>query len=150
MILDTLNHHSSYASVHPACEAAFTWIKSCPIDRPDGRYEIDGERVFALVQSYPTTTAIEKQFEAHRRYLDIHTLLVGTEIIPYAPIARLAPATDYDSTKDFQLYLDAAASTPLRLETGDFALFLPQDGHKPGCHEHETRSVRKIVIKIQF
>lgn len=150
MILDTLINHPHYTAAFPASEAAFAWIESCPPDHPDGRYEIDGDRVFALVQSYSTTPSSNKRFEAHRRYLDIQTLLDGTEIISHAPITRLQPATDYDSAKDFQLYHDSPAPNALRLEPGDFALFLPQDGHKPGCLDQAVQAVRKIVIKIQL
>jgi biofilm protein TabA len=49
-----------------------------------GRYPIDGEQMFALVQS-PMTQAWETgKAEFHSRYIDIQYLLEGEELIGYA------------------------------------------------------------------
>ena len=117
--------------------------------RDDGRYDIDGDNVYALVQSYGTVAPAEKKYESHRIYADIQYVAEGSELILYAPIAELHAATAYDGAKDFLLYGDPAATTPLLLGPGRFAIFLPQDGHKPGCIDRTACRMKKVVIKVR-
>lgn len=42
-----------------------------------GRHEIDGDRVFALVQNYTTNPIEGALYEAHRRYSDIQFVFSG-------------------------------------------------------------------------
>ena len=53
-----------------------------------GRHEIDGDEVFANVQELVTVPAGEKNYEAHRRYADIHYVVSGTELICVAPVGE--------------------------------------------------------------
>jgi YhcH/YjgK/YiaL family protein len=46
---------------------------------PDGRYEIDGDNIFAMVQSATTVEAKSKNFEAHQQYVDVQMVLQGCE-----------------------------------------------------------------------
>src|SRR2546423_457006 len=58
-----------------------------------GRYDLDGERVYALVQQYTTKPVEQSQFEAHRRYIDVQYVHAGRETILWAPIATLGTVT---------------------------------------------------------
>ena len=116
---------------------------------PDGRTDIDGDDVYALVQSYDSVPPAEKKYESHRLYADIQYVGAGTEVIHYAPTASLQPVTAYDAQKDFLLYADPAGSTPLHLAPGTFAIFLPHDGHKPGCVNGAPCRIKKVVIKVR-
>ncbi len=148
MILDTLAHASTYRHLGPRFAAGLDWLEKAPTDLPDGRYEIDGNTVFALVQSYTTVAPTQKRFESHRRYADIQYLVRGEETVFHVPVGSLEPATPYDEPQDFLLHAEVAAATPLQLRAGSFAIFLPQDGHKPGCVAHAESPVRKIVVKV--
>lgn len=148
MILDTLPHADRYLSAHPLFAAGFDYLRRFTSDIADGRYELDGDRLFALVQSYATVPAAEKRFEAHRRYIDIQFLHRGEEVIGYAPVSRLKPVDEFNPQKDIGFFEEPAASTPCALGEGDFAIFFPQDGHKPGCLLRAPLAVRKIVLKI--
>jgi YhcH/YjgK/YiaL family protein len=150
MILDTLAHHSLYHRLDARHACSFAWLTGFSTLIPDGRYEIDGQDVFALVQSYTTAPAVEKKYEAHRHYLDIQYLAEGAEVIQYAPVSALKALTEYNAEKDFQLYSDPAAPSALHLSTGSFALFYPQDGHKPGCIAGTTGRIKKVVIKVRL
>lgn len=149
MIIDTLNNHAVYRVLGPKIAVSFTWLNSFSINTPDGRYEIAGKDIFALVQSYSTVSAIEKKFESHRDYIDIQYVAAGSEIIYYAPIGILQAASDYRSDEDYQLFKDPTNSTPLQLTEGSFSLFYPQDGHKPGCTNGATGWVKKVVMKVR-
>jgi biofilm protein TabA len=147
MILDTLNRHVAYQSLGPNLVRGLTWLADFSPEMPDGRYDIAGQDVFALVQSYDTVVPAERKYESHRHYIDIQYVAAGTEVIFYVPTDRLSPVIDYDTVKDYQLYEDPSAATPLHLTAGSFAIFYPHDGHKPGCVNGAISRIKKVVIK---
>lgn len=150
MILDSLEHHALYHHLGPRFARGFAWFTGVSVNLPDGRYEIDGQDVYALVQSYQTVPATEKKYEAHRHYADIQYVAEGTEVIHYAPLPSLRPVTDYNPEKDYQLYADPEQATALFLSPGQFAVFHPQDGHKPGCLAGVSYPIKKVVIKVRL
>lgn len=148
MILDTLANAPLYRPLGPRIDRGLAWLADFSDKTPDGRYDIDSDNLFALVQSYLTVPAEQKKFESHRRYLDIQFIAAGSESIHYAPLGSLCPATDYDAVKDFSLYTEPVAATALHLSPGSFAIFFPADGHKPGCSTSaHPAQVKKVVIK---
>jgi YhcH/YjgK/YiaL family protein len=149
MILDTLPHAPRYAALSPRIALGFDWLARFDPQIADGRYPLDGDEVYALVQSYETKAAAEKKFESHHTYLDIQYLAVGNETIFYAPTAALVSSTAYDPVKDYLLYNDPAQATPLLMTPGSFALFFPPDGHKPGCLNGPVCRIKKVVIKAR-
>lgn len=149
MIIDLLANAAPYRKLSPGFAAGIDWLARFQPETPDGRYEIDGDAVYALVQSYDTVPATEKKYEAHRTYADIQYVAVGNEIIQYAPINALVPVTDYDTTKDFQLFADPVAPLQLHLAPGMFSIFLPADGHKPNLVSTDVFRVKKVVVKVR-
>lgn len=150
MILDTLSHAASYQQLGPRFAAGFKWLVDFSPTMADGRYEIDGDHVFALVQSYVTVPPAEKKYESHRVYADVQYIAEGSEVIYYAPTAALIPTMAYDEGKDCLLYSDPVAATPLFLAPGCFAIFHPQDGHKPGCVHNTASRIKKVVVKVRL
>jgi len=148
MILDTLNQSTRYRALDPRLGQAFDWLETFRPDLPDGRYDIDGDAVFALVQSYETKPAPERKFEAHRRYADVQYIAEGSELMYYAPVKTLAPDSPYNEAKDVTLYPEPEQSTALRMAPGSFAVFFPPDGHKPGCVDAGPERIRKVVLKV--
>ena len=119
-------------------------------DKPQGRIEIDGDRVFALVQSYKTKAPQnDALFEGHRNYIDIQYIIEGNEMIYWMPTEHLTPTTLYDSAKDVWLcqltYTDAMR---VILSAGQLAVFFPEDAHAPTHSVVAPTFVRKIVIKV--
>ncbi len=150
MILDTLSHSASYQQLGSRFAAGLKWLGAFSPATADGRYDIDGDDVFALVQSYDTVPATEKQYESHRVYADIQYVAEGSELIYYAPTVGLRPTMAYNEVKDYLLYSDPVAATPLLLEPGSFAIFYAQDGHKPGCSHKAANRIKKVVIKVRL
>lgn len=150
MILDTLSQSASYQTLGPRFAAGLAWLAEFSPATADGRYDIAGDEVFALVQSYDTVPPSEKKYESHRVYADIQYIADGAEVIYYAPTAGLAPTMAYDETRDCLLYSDPAAATPLFMAPGCFAIFYAQDGHKPGCVHLAASRVKKVVVKVRL
>jgi len=116
---------------------------------PDGKYEIDGERVFAMVQRYETLAQAAPKFEAHRKYIDVQFMAAGAEIIGCAPLEKLAVTEIYDGEKDVCFgAVPAGEWTPLRLERGELAVLWPEDAHAPRLAAGAPAPVTKIVVKV--
>jgi biofilm protein TabA len=148
MIADSLPHAARYYTLHPLFRTAFDYLRQFPTGTPDGRHPIDGDRLYALPQSYETAPASEKRFEAHRRFIDIQYVLSGEEVIYHAPTERLEVSDAYHDERDVVFFRDPPAASPTLLRSGDFTIYFPHDGHKPGCVNGAPRAVRKIVIKV--
>lgn len=150
MLLDQRQALHNYRALGDRFARAFDFVRRFDPATPDGRLDLEGDAVFALVQSYETAPADRKQFESHRLYADVQWLAVGREIIQYAPVATLVAATPYDAPKDCLLYSDPLSATDLRLSPDSVAVFWPQDGHKPGCADGAPAPVRKVVVKVRL
>lgn len=149
MILTSLALADAYAAVAPGIAEGVAFLRGFDPSTADGRHEIDGERVFAMVSSYDTGPATEKRFEAHRQYIDLQYVAAGRERILHAPAPELEIETAYDPLADIVFFAEPKVSTSLLMRTGDLAVFLPADGHKPGCMAGGRDAVKKVVVKVR-
>ncbi len=151
MIQDLIQNADSYAGLPPAFATAFAWIRDHAANATLGKHAVDGDTVFAIVEEYDTKPSTTVRFEAHRLRADIQTVLSGEETIAILPKAHLSTSVPYDPSRDIEFFQDSpdAAPTTLQMRPGEFAIFLPQDAHKPGCSVGQTAGrVRKVVMKI--
>ena len=148
MIIDILTQSSRYEALNPLFEAAFRFLRGTDLQSlADGRTVIDGDRLFALTQSYETQPAQDGKLETHRQYIDIQFIISGEEYIGYAPLDGLHLACPFNTEKDICFHHgDAAGFT--RLTAGMFAVFFPYDAHLPGRHFTAPARVKKVVLKV--
>ena len=150
MIADTLPQGHRYTALSPRFAVAFQFLQQLPADKTAGRYSLDGDDCFALVQSYATKPLTEAMFESHRKYIDIQFIQSGQETILWSPLAALTKTVQpYDAQKDIAFYDTPSHVTPIHLRAGDFTIFFPEDGHAPGLEYGGLTEVRKTVIKIR-
>jgi YhcH/YjgK/YiaL family protein len=151
MVFDTLANAAFYEGLHPSFVRAFAWLSTFDPVTPDGRYEIGGPSLVAIVQRYVTAPAHEKKWETHRLHGDIQYVVSGKEQVGYAPRASLTVKTPYNPEKDAEFY-EAPVGTHagLILEAGSFAVFLPQDGHQPGVMVGTSGNLCKVVVKFRL
>lgn len=148
MILDTLPQWQRYAALNPRFARAFAFLEQVTPTVADGRHEIDGDDVFALVQRYQTRP-VAGQPEAHRRYVDIQFIVAGREGIQWAPLESLTEVTKpYDDATDAGFFAAGGALVPVRVAAGQFAILFPDDAHAPCCAWAEPEPVIKIVVKV--
>ena len=83
MIVTTLNQVFEQIKMTRELEIAFRFLHRDDLaSLADGRVELDGDRVYALVQSVTSKpVGQEIELEGHKKYIDIHYLPVGKEII---------------------------------------------------------------------
>lgn len=148
MILDRVEAIDRYAPLHPAFPKAFSVLRDpSTISLPDGRHEIDGDRIIVILNSYSTKPREPVSWESHRRYIDIQAVIHGEEICGWAPTESLNSGLPYDSATDYASYTGSGFFFELR--TGIFAIFFPDDGHAPGLSLPRSSDVRKLVIKVK-
>jgi len=148
MICDHIANAPHYAPLHPAFAHCFHWLAAFDGTTPDGNHDI-GHSCEARVMSYRTEPAEQRKWESHRRYIDIQYVVSGLECIPVAPIETLPVATPYDAEQDVCFYGTAPApTTSLVVSAGMFAVFFPQDAHRPNVAVTTPAATRKIVVKV--
>lgn len=146
MVLDKIENYDLYKNLHPRFAKAFEYILKTDFSKlADGKYPIEKEEIFALVQEYNTKDPLEAKLEAHKKYIDIQYIHSGTELIGVAPFNNQTPIID-EPEKDITFYEGEASY--VKLETGMFAIFFPADLHMPGLKITQAGKVQKIVIKI--
>ncbi|MHB1035641.1 MAG: YhcH/YjgK/YiaL family protein [Pirellulales bacterium] len=151
MILDRLENACLYRRLGARIAAAFDYL--CATDFRqllDGRYELDGDRLFAMVQRYVTRPPSAAKWEAHRQYVDVQYVVEGVERIGYAPLVDGLPVVEaYDAAKDLAFF-DAGGDL-VTVRAGSFAIFTPQDLHAPGLAAESSgpAEVRKVVVKCR-
>jgi YhcH/YjgK/YiaL family protein len=149
MIIDVIDSYSRYRSLGAEIEKALEYLAVTDFATvEDGKHEIDGDEIYALIMSYDTEPEGARSFEAHRKHLDVQYLLSGREVIYWAPIEQLTPAGEYSQEKDI-LFLYGEPRARLQLTPGSFAVFYPEDAHKPNCAWEDPQQVRKAVVKVR-
>ncbi|MBI5034766.1 MAG: YhcH/YjgK/YiaL family protein [Chloroflexi bacterium] len=151
MIITDLEHAHEQIAPTPSFEKALAFLRRNDLATlPDGNIEIDGKRVFAMVQSYETFASDAPfKFEAHRAYIDIQYIVAGAESIGWTPTECIAFNTPYDSTNDIHFGVAPTESMmTVSLQQGQLAVFYPSDGHAPRHSFGAVMPVKKIVVKV--
>ena len=146
MILDILDNAHQYLSLNKGFAKAFEFLmrpdlKELPVDK----YEIDCDRVYAMVAKDPGREKQDAQLETHEKYIDIQLILEGTDTMGWRPKASCnQPSGMYDPKTDLQFFADEP-DTWLATKSGAFAIFFPEDAHMPLI---SSGQLHKVVVKI--
>jgi len=148
MIADHLKHARRYQSVDARLSRALEFVQQPGLAAlAEGRYELDGADVYALVQHYATKAPGQGRWEAHRRYADLQLVVSGRERIGVAPLDRFA-GSGYDTGKDVE-FLEGQGDS-LVLTAGEFVVLWPGEVHMPQMAVDAPESVTKVVVKIRI
>ena len=136
----------------PAIQKAVAWLQQADLAAlPTGRQEIDGDKLYAMVNEYTTEPKEKRRAEAHRKYVDVQCLVQGEEIIGYAPLQEgLEVLEDKLAEKDVIFYNNPPAEVDLVLRAGMFAILFPWEVHRPNCAFGAPAPVRKVILKISL
>lgn len=146
MIKAKLSSAKKYSSIHPAFQMCFETLAEIAKDFKVG--EITKGDVRFLCQSYQTKPESEKKLEVHRKFIDIQFLVSGTEKIFFGDIDDFDVKVPYNPEKDAE-FLQGKMTDSTTLKANEFAIFFPEDAHKPGCQSLDDSSeVAKVVVKV--
>ncbi len=150
MILCNISDAVRFEALSPQLKTGIRWaMENC------GRAFVRGSEIIGhspagndIIAKWEETALLPREkvsLETHRRYIDIHLPLKGSESMGWAPTAIMKlPRQPYDSDADITFYGDSATSL-VNVKPGQMAIFFPEDAHAPniGLGNH-----RKIIVKV--
>ena len=114
-----------------------------------GKYPIDGERMFAIVQDAITQSWDSGLPEFHARHIDVQYLLSGEEALGFLPgNPSLVPCDDFLKERDIAFVPAQLNETRIVLTPGMYAVFFPGELHRPCRAVNQSMPIKKVVIKI--
>ena len=130
MIYDLLTHIDQYEGIHRGVMQGLRFLQKTDFSAlADGRYELDGDNVFANVMSYETHERNDTP-ESHREYIDIQYVIDGEELIAVAPLEDMTGVAEAHPERD--IWLNIGPAEPLTLGRGRFIAVWPGDALAPG------------------
>lgn len=149
MIIDVLQNAFLYEGLNEKFKQAFGYLNQADFSTiKKGKYEIDGDNLFAIVNEYETKDKSDCDAEAHKKYIDIQYLIKGIEMFGYAPLTTQKAVVEYNEENDVAIYKEEVSY--IKLEAGMFIIFYPTDLHQPEVREFEPVTVKKVVVKIKI
>lgn len=146
MILDILENVHRYPALHKGFAKAFDFLMRPDLkELPVGKYEIDADRVYAIVSKEHGRRKEDALLEAHNKYIDIQFVLAGTDDMGWKPRSSCKkPAGEYDQKGDEQIFMDEPNAW-ITVQSGAFAIFFPEDAHMPLISSDQ---IHKVVVKV--
>ncbi len=149
MIFGNIHHLDEYPFLEQQIQACFAYAAMHNLRTfATGTHEIDGDRLFVNIVEYTTTTAENRFWEAHKKYLDIHLMLDGEEQIDVNFIENMQ-LKEFVEKDDF-LPMDGEKNASVILRKGDFLICYPQDGHRTAVSVAEPDKIKKAIFKVQI
>ncbi len=149
MIYATNGDALTYRGIHPNLDLALENITPEFLDSVGyERVELKGSDVYATRFTYQTVPEEESFFEAHKKYLDIHIMVDGSEGVEIAPPEELAEF-DRVEANDFYAYRGPACYK-LALSPGNFLVVFPNDAHRIKMQLERPETVSKVVFKVRI
>ncbi len=145
MIFDTIEHVKNYKGLGRVYDALEFFAKTDFSKLPLGKVEVDGDKIFYIVQEYET--APEREVEAHFNYIDIQAIIEREEIIGVAPITVEKTVKVECPENDYCLY--DCETQPILMKPSYFLVLYPNDLHRPGVSVGAPAHCRKVVIKVK-
>jgi YhcH/YjgK/YiaL family protein len=146
MILDVLENAHRYLTLNTGFAKAIAYLSRPDLKAlPAEKYEIDGERVYAMVSRDHGREKKDALLETHEKYIDIQLVLAGTDEMGWKPRSSCKrPSGEYDPETDLQFFADEPDAW-LSVESGSFAIFFPEDAHMPMISPGQ---IHKVVVKV--
>ena len=136
----------------PLVQEALDFAMALKPGHPLGRFDLQGDDCFALVQERETYSREERSdVEAHLEYADLHYCFGGGEVIDWYPRHILSPTDEYQKEEDYQLFKRPSMEpVPLVMVPGHFAILFASDGHVPAVSDGINDRCQMVVFKISL
>ena len=149
MIKDSLKNIDCLSKYGENFKKAIDFLKNTDFDiLTPQKYEIDGSRVYAFFCEVNLVSPNMAKLETHKNYADIQVVTYGCEGMQYAPADTLAVKEEYNPDHDIAFYNDTESVEMLEVSAGEFALFMPEDAHKPNCLVGNSKNSKKLIVKV--
>ena len=96
-----------------------------------------------------TRENIDLDLEYHKKYIDIHIVLEGEEIIVYTPFEDCIETKSYNDEEDYGL-VKGKAQVELMMNTENFLLFFPEEPHLALLKVDTPKEIKKVIFKVEI
>ena len=149
MIIDHLKNTKLYYNLGNRIKIALKYIEKTDFNNiKAGKYEIDGDNIFVIINDYETKNKQNCKLEGHQKYIDLQFMAKGSEFIGYAHLNNQKISTKYNAEDDYTFFEGEASY--IKVDENMFAIFFPSDLHQPGTYRNKPNRVKKIVVKIKI
>jgi YhcH/YjgK/YiaL family protein len=131
-------------------QKAIIFLQEIDIDTKEvGEYEIQGKDIYAQIVDIATRHIEDSRPEVHRKYVDVQFLFKGSEKIRFAiDNGKNIVYEDMLEDKDLLLYENVEDESEITMTPGNFAIFYPQDIHRPTLINKQVENIRKVIVKV--
>lgn len=144
MIIDKVKNMSKYKELKPIADFL---KKNENTVLENGKYPID-DNCYLKAMEYDTKPE-NGDFENHDVYADLQMLVLGSEYLQTTKNCGATLSKEYNSEKDISFY-SAKEYSNFLMESGYFALILPNELHRSGICEDNPIHIKKYVFKIKM
>ena len=150
MIADILKNKYLYENISPRIKTSLEYIANTDfLKMEQGKYELDGENIFVLVQEYNSVPREQSRWECHQKYIDIQYIAEGVEQIGVNSTGQMQVDTEYNPEKDIAFL--SGNGDYITFSKGSYGIFFPEDAHQPRiAPEGVFGKVKKVVVKIKI
>lgn len=157
MIYGHIDAHETNAAYADMIGKALEYCRNVNTDEMhEGRYQMGDESTenFQVIFCERVTGPHDEKLpEVHRTYAELQYVVEGQEYIGYYPdLGDNEVLSDELETKDAIFYKENpnASELMLPMTPGIYAIFFPEDVHRPWCEMGDNKNIRKIVVKIRI
>jgi biofilm protein TabA len=148
MILDDINNHKRYINNHPLFQQAFDFLVHTNFETlENGKHEINSDNMFAIVSRNGNSISEDSKMESHRKYIDIHFVVKGSDRIGWKSISDCKGSIGTFNVEDDYILYQEADYLSFNVTENKFLVVYPEDVHAPLL---ETKDLFKVVLKIKL
>ena len=153
MIYGSINAKETGTAYTPMIRKALDVLRTTDAtDMQPGKYPLDGDKLILQVNEVTTGPKSTKRPEVHKDYIDVHYLVRGHELIGFYPDLKDSAVLEDQLAENDVLFYQEREDTRevmLPMTEGCYAVFFPEDVHRPDCMTNAPEEVKKIVLKIR-
>ncbi len=101
-------------------------------------------------QDTMTSPQEEAKLEHHRKHIDIHYVIHGSENVLVNYSRKLERLSEYSEEKDFELFAVDGKERIVRLCEGDFLVLYPGESHAAKVAvDNQPAPISKVIAKVE-
>lgn len=151
MIKDNIKNANNYSDLPERIKVGLNYLINTDFSQVEnGKYEISGKEVFAIIQEYTPKSEAEGKFEAHEKYIDIQYVIQGEEKVGVGELKDFEESTQYNEEKDIVFLTPKVKGETnfINLGENEFVILNPNDAHMPSIETNNPIHVKKAVVKV--
>lgn len=149
MIYDKINNIGLYKGINKNLDTAIDYIlKNDLLALPIGQTRLDDDQVYINTMDANAGASETRNYEIHKKYMDIQIDLAGVEIIHTGDMGSMS-IESYDETADFGV-VRCSLSASCTMGPGNFIICMAGEPHKPGIAASDDTLLKKAVFKVHI